>query len=143
MSADDASAPTGDPSFYGNANPESTSGLATRRTAPRRGPSIPPDRAAEYLGRYRIVVPTEPDTDVLVTVVNDGGPGEDHWSLMAQVGDYALYKLVLVAPDSFVYQLDPNRHVVFVRRDGTVRALELSWRGRVHRGDRVAGTARE
>jgi hypothetical protein len=45
--------------------------------------------------------------------------------------------LIHAARDSFVYQLDAARRVVFVRRDSTVVGLELHSRGDVRRGIKV------
>jgi hypothetical protein len=137
------SEPARDPGFFGTAPRESSSGLATRRPAPPIGPSIPPDRAIEYLGRYRIVSPGQPDTELLVTVVNDGGIEEDHWSLVLQEGEFAPYKLVPFAADSFAHQLDREQRIVFWRSDSAVTAIELSGRGRMRRGVKVLAAERE
>jgi len=137
------SEPAQDPGFFGTAPRESSSGLATRRSLPPIGPSIPPDRAIEYLGRYRIVSPGQPDTDLLVTVVNDGDIREDHWSLMLQEGEFAPYKLVPFAADSFAHQLAPQRRIVFLRLDGAVTAIELSGRGGIRRGVKVLAAERD
>jgi hypothetical protein len=130
------SGPAADPGFFGTASGESTQGLATKRSPPPAGPSVPPDRAADYLGTYRLVAAIPPDTNVVVTVVNDGDVGHDHWSLMVQEGEGAAYKLVLVAPDSFVHQLDRRRHIAFARVDGAVTSIEFSGVGPVRRGVR-------
>jgi hypothetical protein len=142
MGAASGSKPAKDPGFFGTAPRESSSGLTTRRPALPIGPSIPPDQAIEYLGRYRMVSPRQPDTDLLVTVVNDGDI-EDHWSLMLQEGEFAPYKLVPSAVDSFVQQLDPERRVVFLRRNSAVTAIELSGRGTMRRGVKVPAAERD
>lgn len=120
--------------FSGSAPQGSGGGLAMGSSAPPVGPSIPPDRAEPYLGRYRTISPNQPSIALLVTVVNDG---VDHWSLMVQEGQLTPYKLVLVAPDSFVHQLNRRYRVVFVRRDSTVTAIELSGHGPARRGDKL------
>lgn len=143
MGSASRSEPAQDPGFFGTAPRESSSGLTTRRPAPPIGPSIPPDRALEYLGRYRVVSPHQPDTDLLVTVVNDGGIAEDHWSLVLQEGELAPYKLVPLSADSFVQQLDRERRIVFLRLNSAVTAIELSGRGRMRRGVKVLAAERD
>jgi hypothetical protein len=75
--------------------------------------------------------------------VNDGDIGEEHWSLVLQEGELASYKLIPLAADSFVQQLDPGRRIVFLRVDSAVTAIELSGRGRVRRGVKVLAAERD
>ena len=61
----------------------------------------------------------------------------EHWSLLVHEGDRYPYKLVPVAPDSFVQQLSPTRRFVFARRGNAVVAIEVHYRGAIRRAEKA------
>jgi hypothetical protein len=112
----------------------SVGGLAAERPKPPLGPSLSPDEAKDYVGRYSVENPGRPNVEMLIGHVHDA---KEHWSLLIDEGNRYPYMLIPIARDSFSYQLDSARRVVFVRRDTAVVAIELHSRGEFRRGAKV------
>lgn len=105
--------------------------------APPVGPSLRPDEAAGYVGRY-VWRSSSLGTRILdVHLINDGET--EHWSLAVVENQGPLRTLIPVAPDSFAFQLAPEQKVLFRRVGDSVtsvsirRGRDTTWADRVPR----------
>lgn len=97
---------------------------------PPFGASLSAEDAAPYVGRYVMPGAAQREDEMLIARVQDG---EDHWSLSLARGNVDAFTLAPVAPDSFVAQFSSAFRVAFVREEGAVTAIEISWLGSVRR----------
>jgi hypothetical protein len=110
----------------GNAPRNGTGGLVSV-AAPPAGPSLNPDSAAGYVGRYSWNSPGQAMRVFDVQLINDGETV--HWSLAIVENQGTLRTLVPVARDTFAFQLAPEHKVLFRRVGGSVTSLTIR-RGR-------------
>lgn len=95
--------------------------------APAAGPSLHPELGARYVGRYVWKSPTRAMRVLDVRLINDGET--EHWSLAVVEDQGPLRTLVVVARDTFEFQLAPAQKVLFRRVGDSVTAVSIR-RGR-------------
>lgn len=124
------------PGIVGSAAQGSAGGAAASIAAPHAGPSLDRTDGARYVGRYERANGERGSSVFQVELVNDG-ESEPHWALTLVDGQGPVQKLILVARDTFAFQLSPRQQVIFRRADDSVtaasvrRGRDTTWASRV------------
>jgi hypothetical protein len=106
--------------------PRNGTGGVMSVAAPPVGPSLNPELGRQYIGRYLWRSPR--GVRVLdVGLINDGET--EHWSLAVVENQGPVRTLVIVAQDSFAFQLAPEQRVLFRRVGDSVTSISIR-RGR-------------
>ncbi len=124
--------------FYGTADSGWAQGVGKARPVPPEGASVGLDEGMEYVGRYPLRSARGTAFVLDIELINDGSSLLDHFSLLTRDSRGSAQKLIVAGRDTFTYQLDPSRAVVFLRSANRVSTLELHERRQVMYAARTA-----
>ena len=117
-----------EPGVVGSASRGDASGTGPGIAAPPAGPSLDRVDGGRYVGRYQHPGRDRESSLLLVALVNDG-ESEPHWALTIVEGQGQVQKLIVVARDTFAFQLAPKQRVIFRRMGDSITAVSVR-RGR-------------